>query len=95
VERAIRFAREAFFAARNFRDLDDLNAQARAWCEGEAADRPCPEDRSRSVRELFEQERPYLLALPENPFPCEERTEVSVRKHPYVRFVSGVNYFFR
>jgi transposase len=86
VERAIRFAREAFFAARNFRDLDDLNVQARAWCEYEAADRPCPEDRSRSVRELFEQERPYLLALPENPFPCEERTEVSVRKHPYVRF---------
>ena len=28
VERAIRFAREAFFAARSFRDLDDLNAQA-------------------------------------------------------------------
>jgi len=86
VERAIRFAREAFFAGRCFRDLDDLNAQARAWCEGGAADRPCPEDRRRSVRELFEQERPYLLALPENPFPCEERTEVSVRKQPYVRF---------
>ena len=29
VERAIRFVREAFFAARTFRDLDDLNAQAR------------------------------------------------------------------
>lgn len=27
VERAIRFAREAFFAGRSFRDLDDLNAQ--------------------------------------------------------------------
>ena len=36
VERAIRFAREAFFAARRFRDLDDLNAQALAWCQGPA-----------------------------------------------------------
>ncbi len=86
VERAIRYIRDAFFAGRSFRDLEDLNAQAQAWCEIEAADRPCPEDRSRRVRELFEQERPYLLALPENPFPCEERTEVSVRKSPYVRF---------
>src|SRR6266704_2866799 len=51
VERAIRFAREAFFAARRFRDLDDLNAQALTWCQGEAAERPCPEDRSRRVRE--------------------------------------------
>jgi Mu transposase-like protein len=83
---AIRFAREAFFAAREFRDLDDLNAQALAWCQGAAAERACPEERSRSVRELFEQERPYLLALPDNPFPCEERLEVSAHKTPYVRF---------
>lgn len=86
VERAIRFAREAFFAGRAFRNLDDLNAQALAWCQGAAAERPCPEDRSRSVRALFAEERPYLLALPENPFPCEERVEVSVHKTPYVRF---------
>jgi len=85
-ERAIRFARDAFFAAREFRDLDDLNAQALTWCEGAAAQRPCPEDRNRSVREVFAEERPHLLSLPENPFPCEERIEVSVRKTPYVRF---------
>jgi transposase len=86
VERAIRFARESFFAGREFRDLTDLNAQALAWCDGTAADRPCPEDRRMSVREVFAEERPYLLALPENPFPCEERLEVSVHKTPYVRF---------
>src|SRR6202163_3918579 len=72
VERAIRFARDAFFAARTFRDLDDLNAQARAWCEGAAADRPCPEDRARSVRTVFAEEKPHLLALPQNAFPAEE-----------------------
>ena len=39
VERAIRFVRDAFFAARSFRDVDDLNAQAAAWCAGAAAER--------------------------------------------------------
>lgn len=34
VERAIRYIRDNFFAARAFKDLDDLNAQATAWCEG-------------------------------------------------------------
>jgi transposase len=86
VERAIRFAREAFFAARTFDDLDDLNAQARAWCQGACADRLCPGDRARSVRTVFAEEAPHLLALPENPFPAEERVEVSVRKTPYARF---------
>src|ERR1700719_4493850 len=68
IERAIRFARDAFFAARSFRDVDDLNAQALAWCAGAAADRPCPEDRTRRVREVFAEERSHLLALPSDPF---------------------------
>ncbi len=86
VERAIRFVRDAFFAARTFRDVNDLNAQALTWCLGLAADRPCPEDRARSVRESFTQEQPLLLPLPPNPFPVEQRVEVSVQKTPYVRF---------
>jgi TPP-dependent 2-oxoacid decarboxylase len=86
VERAIRFARDAFFAARSFRDLADLNAQAATWCESIAAERPCPQQRNRSVRDVFAEEKPHLLALPENPFPAEERVEVSVHKTPYVRF---------
>jgi len=86
VERLIRFVRDRFFAARRFRDLDDLNAQATHWCETIAAARPCPGDRSRSVRAMFDDERPRLLALPEHPFPTEERLEVAVAKTPYVRF---------
>ncbi len=86
IERAIRYAREAFFAARQFRDLADLNTQAAAWCEGEAAERPCPEDRSRSVRAVFAEEQRHLLALPAQPFPDEERVMVSAHKTPYVRF---------
>ena len=85
VERAIRFVRERFFAARRFADLTDLNAQALAWCRGEAAERPCPEDRDRSVRACFEEEQPRLLALPAEPFPCVERIVVRAPKTPYVR----------
>ncbi len=86
VERTIRFIRDAFFAARQFRDLDDLNAQADEWCRTRAAERPCPEDRQRTVREVFDEERSSLLDLPDNPFPTEERVNVEVGKTPYVRF---------
>jgi hypothetical protein len=86
VERAIRYIRDSFFAARKWRDLDDLNAQAAAWCLGQAANRPCPEERSMSVREAFTQEQPKLLALPDSPFPTDEREAVSAGKTPYVRF---------
>jgi transposase len=89
VERLIRYLRDSFFAARPWRDLADLNAQAEAWCQGQAADRPCPEDRSRSVRAAFAQEQPTLLALPQNPFPTDEREAVSAGKTPYVRFDSN------
>jgi len=73
VERAIRHIREAFFAARTFTDLADLNAQAERWCRGQAADRPCPEDREMTVREALAREQPFLLPLPDNPYPVEER----------------------
>ena len=86
VERAIRDIRDAFFAARTWTDLEDLNAQAALWCQGQAADRPCAEDRALSVRAAFEQERPRLLALPETPFPSEEQVAVRAGKTPYVRF---------
>jgi len=86
VERAIRYVRDNFFAARTFADLDDLNAQADGWCHGAAADRRCPEDTTMSVREAFGLEAPLLLRLPDNPYPAVERVAVKVGKTPYVRF---------
>jgi transposase len=86
VERAIRYVRDSFFAARSFTDLDDLNAQAEAWCLGPAADRRCPDEPDRTVREVFADERSRLLALPDNPAPLLEQVAVSVGKTPYVRF---------
>src|SRR6202046_2668748 len=86
VERAIRYVRSSFFAAREFADLDDLNAQADVWCRGLAADRPCPEQNSLSVREAFAAEAQLLLKLPDNAYPLLERVAVTAGKTPYVRF---------
>jgi transposase len=86
VERAIRYIRDAFFAARSFTDLNDLNRQAEAWCLGQADDRLCPQDKTLTVREAFAKEQPGLLPLPANPYVTDERVEVSVGKTPYVRF---------
>jgi transposase len=86
VERAIRYVRDAFFAAREFNGLDDLNRQAEAWCNGMAADRRCPGEPDRTVRTVFADEAPRLLKLPDNPLPLHERVEVKVGKTPYVRF---------
>ena len=86
VERAIRYIRDAFFAGRSFTGLDDANRQASAWCEGLAADRLCPEDRGRTVRTAFADERPLLLPLPDNPYPVIEQVAVRIGKTPYARF---------
>lgn len=86
VERAIRYVRDNFFAARQWRDLDDLNEQATKWCEGIASHRPCPEEPTLSVNEVFEQEQSKLLPIPANPFPTQETEEVRIGKTPYARF---------
>jgi transposase len=86
VERSIRYVRDSFFAARVFTDLDNLNAQAAVWCQGQAADRRWPEDARMSVREAFAAERASLLALPRHDFALGERIAVAVGKTPYVRF---------
>lgn len=85
-ERAIRYCRESFFTARVWKDLDDLNNQALTWCNGIAANRLCPEDRTKTVAAAFLEEQPLLLRSPDNPYPTTERVEVRVGKTPYVRF---------
>jgi transposase len=86
VERAIRFVRDRFFAARRYSSLEELNTQAIDWCLHESAERPCPEDRDRSVWECFQEEKSRLLPLAQDPFPTQERVDVLVHKTPYVRF---------
>jgi hypothetical protein len=86
VERAIRYVRDAFFAARPFTDIADLNRQAAEWTTTAAVDRPWVEDRTRTVRQAFDDERGVLLPLPDEPFPAYERLEVEIGKTPYARF---------
>jgi len=86
VERAIRYIREAFFAARTYTDLADLNRQAAEWTASAVLDRAWVEDRDRTVRQAFDEERNLLLPHPDTPFPAHERLEVEVGKTPYVRF---------
>ena len=49
VERAIRYLREAFFAARAFRDVEDLNHQFAQWRDTVAHARKVPGDPTRTV----------------------------------------------
>lgn len=86
VERAIRYIRDAFFTARSFADLGDLNRQADEWATTVAIERSWVDDRSRTVRQAFEDERGLLVPLPDEPFPAYERLEAEVGKTPYVRF---------
>lgn len=86
VERAIGYVRTAFWPARRFRDLDDLNAQADAWCAGEACERPWPDDRDKTVAAAFAEEQQRLLPLPANAYPTEEVVVANVGKTPHVRF---------
>jgi len=86
VERTIRYLRTSFWPARTWTDLADLNAQALAWCTGVAASRKCPGDDTMTVGEAVNEERPKLLALPDDPFPAHDRVEVKVGKQPYARF---------
>jgi transposase len=86
VERAIRYIRDAFFAARDFVDLADLNRQADEWAMTRAAQRPWVEDRTRTVRDAFADEKDKLLPIPAAPFPTHERVEVEIGKTPYARF---------
>lgn len=86
VERAIRYIRDNFFAARHFQTLEELNQQADQWCQGVSGERRCPENTELTVQEAFHQEQPRLLRLPDNPFDTRERTQVMARKTPYIRF---------
>jgi hypothetical protein len=86
IERQIHYLRQAFFAARTFADVDDLNAQFRRWREDIAHQRPHPEQRDRTVADVFAEEQGRLLPLPAHPFETDVMRTVTSGKTPYVRF---------
>lgn len=86
VERQIHYLRQAFFAARTFADVDDLNGQFRRWRDEVAHQRPHPEQRDRTVADVLADEQPRLLPLPAHPFETDVMRAVIAGKTPYVRF---------
>ena len=86
IERQIQYLRHAFFAARPFRDLDDLNAQFRRWRDDVAHRRRHPDQPDRTVADVWAEEQPRLLPLPAHPFETELVRAVRSGKTPYVRF---------
>ena len=86
IERQIQYLRHAFFAARPFRDLDDINAQFRRWRDDVAHRRRHPDHPDRSVADVWAEEKPRLLPLPAHPFETDLVRVVRSGKTPYVRF---------
>ena len=86
IERQIQYLRHAFFAARPFRDLDDINAQFRRWRDLVAHERRHPDQPDRTVADVWVQEKSRLLPLPAHPFETDLVRTVRSGKTPYVRF---------
>lgn len=86
VERTIRYVRDSFFAARPFSTLEILNRQALDWRNRVTLERRWPGDDSRTVGEVYEEEKPRLLPLPSHPFETELIKPVRSGKTIYIRF---------
>jgi transposase len=86
VERAIRYIRESYFAARTFTTLEDFNNQALVWRDNIANTRKCPDGDSRTVAEAFAEEQQRLMPLPVNRFDTSHIVHVRSAKTIYIRF---------
>jgi transposase len=86
VERQIQYLRHAFFAARPFRDLDDLHQQFVTWRDTVAHQRRHPDQRDQTVAAVLAEEQRVLLPLPAHPFETTLVKAVQPRKQPYVAF---------
>ncbi len=86
VERTIQYVRHSFFAARPFTTLADFNRQALEWRNQVAHQRPWPGDDSRTVAQVFQEEKLHLLPLPAHPFSCDLVRTVYADKTLCVRF---------
>lgn len=86
VERAIRYVRDSFWAARSFVTLAETNRQALLWCEQVAQQRRWPGGDNRTVAEAFAEEQPRLLPPALHPFPTDRIETVCSKKSIYVRF---------
>ncbi len=89
VERAIRFLRERFFAARTIVSVAHGNRQLLDFIRDVADPRPHPTLHGRSVADAFIEEQSRLLALPD-PLPETDLIEpIKADKQAFVRFATN------
>ena len=86
VERAVRYVRDSFFAARSFTTLEDLNRQALAWRDEVAGARRWPGDDRKTVAQAFEEEAPHLLTLPTHRLETDLVVAAHSEKTIYIRY---------
>jgi transposase len=86
VERAIRYLRDRFFAARTIRDMDRGNAELLSFLREIANTRPHPRWPQRRVHEVLAEEQSRLLALPD-PLPTTDLVvPITIDKTAFARF---------
>jgi transposase len=86
VERAIRYIRESFFAARTFGTLAGFNAQAWRWRDEISQERRWVQDPQRRVADVLAEEQAHLLPLPTHPFDTDRLVSLQAGKTIYVPF---------
>jgi hypothetical protein len=86
VERAIRFLRERFFAARRIHSLVQGNAQLMEFLTTIALDREHPRWPHRTIRDVWTEEKAHLLAVPVPPPITDLVVPVVVDKTAFVPF---------
>jgi len=85
VESGVKYIKRAFVPLREFRSLDDANAQLREWLLGSAGNR-CHGTTREQPLARFAIEQPLLLPLPATPPEIASWAEVRVHRDAHVSF---------
>ena len=89
VERPFHFIETNLLNARSFSTLEHLNEVTRAWL-AEVADQRIHRHTQKRPIELYEQEKPHLLPLPEHPFDTSEVVYRTVMPEGYVAYLQNL-----
>ena len=86
VERAIRYLRDRFFAGRHIHGIEQGNQELLTFLAEIAQCRPHPRKEGKTVGDMFDDERPRLLVLPDPLPPTEYSRPAVVDKTAFVTF---------
>jgi transposase len=89
VERPFYFLQTNLLNARSFSTLEHLNEVTRAWL-AEVADQRIHRHTQRRPIELYEQEKPHLVSLPDHPFDTSEVVYRTVMPEGYVAYLQNL-----